>query len=121
VPAKLLQRVHQTIACQRHFPRTLLFGFTAASLGAVPGRTCGNVVREKIVAEVLVGVVSIAASYRLIESWQIELRPQVVADIGFAEWTAGGVLRHAEFVALREDKLAREAESRPCAHTRLKT
>ena len=36
------------------------------------------------------------------------LRPQVVADIGFAEWTAGGVLRHAEFVALREDKQPRE-------------
>ena len=35
----------------------------------------------------------------------IWLRPQVVADIGFAEWTTGGVLRHAEFVALREDKL----------------
>ena len=36
------------------------------------------------------------------------LHPQVVADIGFAEWTIGGVLRHAEFVALREDKLPRE-------------
>jgi bifunctional non-homologous end joining protein LigD len=36
------------------------------------------------------------------------LRPQVVADIGFAEWTTGGVLRHAEFVALREDKLPTE-------------
>jgi DNA ligase D-like protein (predicted ligase) len=33
----------------------------------------------------------------------IWLRLQVVADVGFAEWTTGGVLRHAEFVALRED------------------
>jgi bifunctional non-homologous end joining protein LigD len=39
----------------------------------------------------------------------IWLQPQVVADIGFAEWTTGGVLRHAEFVGLREDKLPREA------------
>jgi bifunctional non-homologous end joining protein LigD len=38
----------------------------------------------------------------------IWLRPQVVADIGFAEWTTGGVLRHAEFVAVLEDKLPRE-------------
>jgi DNA ligase D-like protein (predicted ligase) len=32
------------------------------------------------------------------------LRPEVVADIRFAEWTAGGVLRHAEFAKLRDDK-----------------
>ena len=43
------------------------------------------------------------------------LRPKAVAQIKFAEWTTGGVLRHAEFVALREDKdpkeIAREAAS----------
>jgi bifunctional non-homologous end joining protein LigD len=27
------------------------------------------------------------------------LRPEIEAEIKFAEWTAGGVLRHAEFVA----------------------
>jgi bifunctional non-homologous end joining protein LigD len=32
------------------------------------------------------------------------LRPEVAAEIKFAEWTHGEVLRHAEFVALREDK-----------------
>jgi bifunctional non-homologous end joining protein LigD len=32
------------------------------------------------------------------------LRPETVAEIKFAEWTHGDVLRHAEFVALREDK-----------------
>jgi DNA ligase D-like protein (predicted ligase) len=31
------------------------------------------------------------------------LRPEIVAQIKFAEWTKGGVLRHAEFVALRDD------------------
>ena len=33
----------------------------------------------------------------------IWLRPRVVAEIKFAEWTHGDVLRHAEFVSLRED------------------
>jgi len=31
------------------------------------------------------------------------LRPEIEAEIKFAEWTAGGVLRHAEFVSLRQD------------------
>jgi len=36
------------------------------------------------------------------------LKPETVAEIKFAEWTKGGVLRHAEFVALREDKAPKE-------------
>ena len=36
------------------------------------------------------------------------LRPETVTEIKFAEWTKGGVLRHAEFVALREDKDPKE-------------
>ena len=32
------------------------------------------------------------------------LRPATVAQIKFVEWTKGDVLRHAEFVSLREDK-----------------
>lgn len=32
------------------------------------------------------------------------LRPIMVAEIRFAEWTSGGVLRHAEFARLRDDK-----------------
>ena len=31
------------------------------------------------------------------------VRPETVAEIRFAEWTAGGVLRHAEFARLRDD------------------
>ena len=38
----------------------------------------------------------------------IWVNPQVVAQIKFAEWTAGEVLRHAEFAGLREDKSPRE-------------
>jgi bifunctional non-homologous end joining protein LigD len=34
----------------------------------------------------------------------IWLRPATVAEIKFAEWTVGHVLRHAEFVTLRDDK-----------------
>lgn len=38
----------------------------------------------------------------------IWLNPEIVAEIKFAEWTSGGVLRHAEFVRLREDKDPKE-------------
>jgi len=37
----------------------------------------------------------------------IWLRPEIVADIKFAEWTTAAVLRHAEFVTLREEKAPR--------------
>jgi bifunctional non-homologous end joining protein LigD len=36
------------------------------------------------------------------------LKPRAVAEIKFAEWTTGGVLRHAEFVSLRDDKDPKE-------------
>lgn len=35
------------------------------------------------------------------------LAPHLVAEIKFAEWTRAGIVRHASFVALREDKPAR--------------
>lgn len=32
------------------------------------------------------------------------LRPKLVAQIEFTEWTKGNHLRHSRFVALRDDK-----------------
>jgi bifunctional non-homologous end joining protein LigD len=34
----------------------------------------------------------------------IWVKPKLVAEIKFTEWTSAGVLRHAEFVGLRDDK-----------------
>ena len=36
------------------------------------------------------------------------LKPQLVAQIEFTEWTPDGHLRHAKFAGLREDKESRE-------------
>jgi bifunctional non-homologous end joining protein LigD len=38
-------------------------------------------------------------------SW---VQPQLVAEIGFSEWTRDGRLRHPRFLGLREDKAARD-------------
>ena len=35
------------------------------------------------------------------------LKPELVAQIEFTEWTPDGHLRHSKFVGLREDKEAR--------------
>jgi len=36
------------------------------------------------------------------------VKPTLVAEISFVEWTRDGSLRHARFLALRDDKLARD-------------
>jgi ATP-dependent DNA ligase len=36
------------------------------------------------------------------------VRPEIVGQVGFAEWTADGQLRQARFQGLRDDKDARE-------------
>ena len=36
------------------------------------------------------------------------VKPELVAQIRFVEWTAEGRLRHAAFLGLRSDKSARE-------------
>jgi DNA ligase D-like protein (predicted ligase) len=38
------------------------------------------------------------------------VKPQIVIEVAFTEWTAGNNLRHASFVALRQDKPAREVQ-----------
>ncbi|MBE7416573.1 MAG: DNA ligase D [Ideonella sp.] len=41
------------------------------------------------------------------ERW---VKPQLVADVNFADWTPDGSIRHATFVALRDDKPARQVQ-----------
>jgi bifunctional non-homologous end joining protein LigD len=36
------------------------------------------------------------------------VKPRLVAQVGFSEWTRDGQLRHPRFLGLREDKLARD-------------
>lgn len=36
------------------------------------------------------------------------VEPELVAEIGFSEWTSGGRLRHPRYIGLREDKPAKE-------------
>jgi bifunctional non-homologous end joining protein LigD len=36
------------------------------------------------------------------------VRPELVAQIGFAEWTNDGLLRQPRFLGLRDDKVANE-------------
>ncbi len=38
----------------------------------------------------------------------IWVKPEIIAEVKFTEWTTGSILRHAEFVDLREDKQAQE-------------
>jgi ATP-dependent DNA ligase len=41
------------------------------------------------------------------------LKPELVAQIEFTEWTPDGHLRHAAFAGLRHDKTAREVVREP--------
>ena len=36
------------------------------------------------------------------------MRPELVAEVGFTEWTRHGRLRHPRFLGLRDDKSAGE-------------
>jgi len=41
------------------------------------------------------------------------LKPELVAQIEFTEWTPDGHLRHAAFTSLHQDKIAREVVREP--------
>ena len=36
------------------------------------------------------------------------VKPMIVVEISFVEWTRDGLLRHAEFMGVRTDKAPRE-------------
>ena len=42
------------------------------------------------------------------------LEPRVVAEVKFTEWTSGGVLRHPQFVGIREDVAPEEVRREMC-------
>ena len=41
------------------------------------------------------------------------LRPELVAQVAFAEWTDDGILRHPSFLGLRDDKDAADVTRDP--------
>ena len=45
------------------------------------------------------------------------LKPELVAQIEFTEWTPDGHLRHSKFIGMREDKAAR---GRSCGRSRVR-
>jgi ATP-dependent DNA ligase len=36
------------------------------------------------------------------------VKPKIVAEVSFVEWTRDGLLRHPEFIGVRDDKEPRE-------------
>jgi bifunctional non-homologous end joining protein LigD len=46
------------------------------------------------------------------------LKPELVAEVKFAEWTGAGVIRHATFVGLRSDKAARDIRHETALHVK---
>jgi bifunctional non-homologous end joining protein LigD len=97
-------------------PRASRIGFGALLLGFYRGRKlvyAGKVgtgfdqdllrrLREKLVR--LETRVSPFAANGLPRRGVHWVKPKLVAQIGFTEWTAGGKLRHPRFLGLREDK-----------------
>jgi bifunctional non-homologous end joining protein LigD len=52
------------------------------------------------------------AAVRRTAQW---LRPELVCEVAFAEWTFEGVVRQASFLGLRDDKDARDVIREPDA------
>lgn len=74
-------------------------GFADATLRELSRRLAAIKVRESPV------VAALSASQRRGVSW---VRPELVAEVEFTEWTDEGLLRHPSFQGLREDKSARQ-------------
>ena len=36
------------------------------------------------------------------------VKPKIVVEVSFVEWTRDGLLRHSQFVGIRQDKKPRE-------------
>jgi bifunctional non-homologous end joining protein LigD len=41
------------------------------------------------------------------------VRPEVVVEVSYAEWTADGLLRHVAYLGEREDKAALDVHPNP--------
>lgn len=54
--------------------------------------------------------IEVQDEYGIVRHSTLWLKPALVGQFEFAEWTPDGHLRHSKFVALREDKDAREVK-----------
>jgi bifunctional non-homologous end joining protein LigD len=85
-------------------------GFTAAQRAALFERLSGMRVEKCPFSDLPTGKSShwgegVTEQDMLILKW---VRPTLVADIAFTEWTRDGHLRHSAFVGMRDDKAARD-------------
>ncbi|MPW22264.1 hypothetical protein GCT13_36920 [Paraburkholderia sp. CNPSo 3157] len=48
-----------------------------------------------------------------------QLKPEIVVEVSFHEWTPRGELREARFLGLRHDKLAPRGDCQPAIDPRL--
>jgi len=72
-------------------------GFDAAALRSIRAKLTKLVIYKKPVEERVPDEVHV--------KW---VRPVLVGEVKFTEWTTGGEMRHPAFVGLRDDKLARK-------------
>lgn len=42
------------------------------------------------------------------------VKPRIVVEVSFVEWTRDGLLRHPEFIGVRDDKPPREIQREEC-------